>query len=252
MAAKALPQVTHQRHVRFRRVFFFFDFFGFLVNSQDFEVTAASKFLTLQESVRDAADLYLSLKHYPLVFLCDTACGFVRHMDCRVPELTDKIWGKFCGCFEEPKLGVSPNKGMNVPIITTAEYRDREAPMFESSDSTVHPLSGESRRYVLGDRFHNASNPHKSPLCLYHDINLAEQSNAIKTSYQESENNRKNVRRLRSSCVQSFDTHFIYNFLMDYYQNQEIVTEQYRIASMNLKDGQKVVRDSYMRFVIQN
>ncbi|XP_068748643.1 uncharacterized protein [Montipora capricornis] len=44
-------------------------------------VTVASKFLTLQESVRDAADLYLSLKHPPPIFVCDTPCGFVRHMD---------------------------------------------------------------------------------------------------------------------------------------------------------------------------
>lgn len=34
-----------------------------------FQVTAASKFLTLQESVRDPADLYLSFKHYPLLFI---------------------------------------------------------------------------------------------------------------------------------------------------------------------------------------
>ena len=66
-------------------------------------------------------------------------------------------------------------------------------------------------RYVLGDRFHVANNPHKSPLCWYHDINLLQQSNTIKTSYQESENNRENVWRLRSSCMQNFSSHF-YNY----------------------------------------
>lgn len=35
----------------------------------------ASEFLTLQESVRNAADLYLSLRYQPPVFICDTPCG---------------------------------------------------------------------------------------------------------------------------------------------------------------------------------
>lgn len=78
------------------------------------------------------------------------------------------------------------------------------------------------------------------------------QSNTIKTSYQESENNRKNVRRLRSSCMQSFSTHFFYNFLMDFYQNEAIVKEQKALAEKDLKLGQEVSRDGYMHFVIQD
>ena len=69
-----------------------------------FQVTVASKFLTLQESVRDPADLYLSLKHYPLLFICDTPGGFVRHMDVREPETTKQLWGPFSGCLEQPIL----------------------------------------------------------------------------------------------------------------------------------------------------
>ena len=50
-----------------------------------FQSTVASKFLTLTESVRDAADLYLSLKHPPIVFINDTPCGFVHHVESREP-----------------------------------------------------------------------------------------------------------------------------------------------------------------------
>ncbi|CAB3993984.1 Hypothetical predicted protein [Paramuricea clavata] len=115
-----------------------------------------------------------------------------------------------------------------------AEYRLKNVETIQSSDTLIHPFTGSSRRYVLGDRFHTASNPHKSPLYEYHNINLLEQSNSIKTSYQESENNRKNVRHLQSSCMQNFSTH-----LMDFYQNTEIVREQY-IAYKELKTVQKV------------
>ena len=69
----------------------------------------ASKFLTLAESVRDAADIYLSLKYPPPVFISDSPCGFARHMECRVPEVTNILWAENCGCFEKPSLGKSPN-----------------------------------------------------------------------------------------------------------------------------------------------
>lgn len=54
----------------------------------------ASKFLSFAESIRDAADIYLSLKYPPLVFITDSPCGFARHMECRVPDVTDIVWGE--------------------------------------------------------------------------------------------------------------------------------------------------------------
>ena len=39
-------------------------------------------------------------------------------------------------------------------------------------------------------------------------------------SYQEMKNNQKNKKRLRSSCVQSFRVHFLYNYLMDFYRRE--------------------------------
>ncbi len=72
------------------------------------QCTVASKFLTLTESVRDAADLYLSLKYPPIVFVCDTPCGLVRHMECRCKETARKLWGERAGCFEKPCLDKEP------------------------------------------------------------------------------------------------------------------------------------------------
>ena len=74
----------------------------------------ASKFLTLAESVRDAADLYLSLKYPPPVFIGDSPCGFARHMECRVPAVTDIAWGENYGCFEKPEFGKRPNVSINI------------------------------------------------------------------------------------------------------------------------------------------
>ena len=73
-----------------------------------FQCTVASKFLGLTESVRDAADLYLSLKYPPIVFINDTPCGFVRHMECRCLETSKQLWGDRCGCFEKPVVEMEP------------------------------------------------------------------------------------------------------------------------------------------------
>lgn len=68
----------------------------------------ASKFLLLQESVRDPADLFLSLKYPPPLLITDTPCGFARHMDLREPEIAKVIWGNRSGCLEIPSLEKSP------------------------------------------------------------------------------------------------------------------------------------------------
>jgi len=112
-----------------------------------------------------------------------------------------------------------------------------------------HPTTGKKRRYIAGDRFHASVNPHKSELCAYHDINLLEQSNCFGTSYQESTNKTKN-RRLQSSTVQSFFVHFLYNYLMDYYGNEQIVLKQRKDIESMLGTHQVVTRDKFHRFVI--
>lgn len=137
-----------------------------------------------------------------------------------------------------------------MPEIVPVEYRTTVAAAKPESSLLHfdHPVSQTSRRFVVGDRFHTSANPHKSPLCEYHNINNCAQAFTLKTSYQESENNRKNKNRLRSSCMQSFHIHFYYNYLMDFYQNEKVVEEQKQ--KLEATSGRAVSRDRYMKFVI--
>ena len=66
----------------------------------------------------------------------------------------------------------------------------------------------------------------------------------------ESENARKNQRWLRSTCDQNFGLHFLFNFLMDFYQNEAIVKAQKNSLQFHLKCGQKISRDRFHRFAI--
>ena len=137
-----------------------------------------------------------------------------------------------------------------MPEIVPVEYRNVAAAA--SPESTLpelhHPVSQMSRRFVVGDRFHTSAKPHKSPLCEYHNINNCAQAFTLKTSYQGSENNRKNKKRLRSSCMQSFHIHFYYNYLMDFYQNEKVVEEQKQ--KLEATSCRSVSRDRYMKFVV--
>uniref|UniRef100_A0A7M5UYH7 HMG domain-containing protein n=2 Tax=Clytia hemisphaerica TaxID=252671 RepID=A0A7M5UYH7_9CNID len=213
--------------------------------------TVCSKLMILTESVRDAADLWLSLKYPPVMFICDTPCTFVQHVNKRKPDLAKKYWDDFDGCFEKPTLDKDPNSEMDVPNIVPIEFRDVAPIPMNPKNSNVHPITYKERRYVAGDRFHTGTNPHKSPLCEYHNVNLAQQGNTLKTSYQESMNNKKNKLRNRTSCTQGFLHHFYYNYLMNFYENEEIVSKQRRnLENMVSNTGKIVKRDEYSRFVV--
>lgn len=213
--------------------------------------TVASKFLSLTESVRDAADLYLSLKHPPVVFINDTPCGFVRHMECRDPAIAQELWGSTAGCFQTPTLHQDPEGNQNFPCIVPLEYSDGSNIRKQSSVvARSHPLIDTTKHFVPGDWFHASANPHQSHLCKFHDLDLCLQANTIKASIQESQNNRKNQRRLRSSTVQNFETHVTFNYLMDFYQNEEVVDRQQKILKQRLSEGQHLTRDNCLRFKI--
>ncbi|KXJ09785.1 HMG domain-containing protein 3 [Exaiptasia diaphana] len=72
--------------------------------------TYGSKLLTLTESVRDAADLYLSMKYVPTTFICDSPCGLARHLELREKTLTTKLWEDNCACFERPTIDKPPSQ----------------------------------------------------------------------------------------------------------------------------------------------
>ena len=60
----------------------------------------------------------------------------------------------------------------------------------------------------------------------------------------------KKAKRLRSSCHQTFETRILFNFLMDFYQNEQIVERQMTILSSGLKDSQRLARDEMLHLVV--
>ena len=112
----------------------------------------------------------------------------------------------------------------NVPEIVPQEYwgTSTQLPKPEDLEPFQHPVTLSTQWCILADRFHSSQNPHKSPLCRYHDIDKCLQSLTIKTSYQEIENSCKNQWKLPSPCAQSFGMHFLFNYLMNFYHEANV------------------------------
>lgn len=140
-------------------------------------------------------------------------------------------------------------KQVSIPDLVSSEFKPQVTPV-KNVSKWQHPTTGLNRRYIVDDRFHSSVNPHKSELCAYHGMNLLEQSNCIGTSYQESVNQLKK-KRLQSSTVQSFFVHFLYNYLMDFYGNEQVVLKQQRELNSRLGPNQVIIRDEFQRFIIK-
>ena len=102
-----------------------------------------------------------------------------------------------------------------MPEIVPLEFRDKsiQLPRPDELIRYQHPITMTTRHFILSDPFHIMSNPQKSPLCVFHDIDKCRQGITIKTSYQETENSRKNYCHW-SAYEQSFVTHFFFTIKM--------------------------------------
>ena len=96
----------------------------------------------LTESVRDAADLFLSIRYPPVMFINDTPCGLARHMECRCPNISSELWGNRTGCFKKPTTGVDSGTTTRVKTHKLLQVCKQElvASLFTSCQQVVFAL----------------------------------------------------------------------------------------------------------------
>ena len=60
---------------------------------------------------------------------------------------------------------------VSIPEVVPAEFSSVKLSEgnlnFDLASPLQHPLTGSARRYVVDDRFHTSTNPHKSKLCVF-------------------------------------------------------------------------------------
>lgn len=115
----------------------------------------------------------------------------------------------------------------------------------------IHPLSLSMDRYILGDRFHDStkSSGHKRESCQFHRMNLCPELSTYKSVTSEVINSKIKSTRLQSSCQQNLFHYFIYNRLMDYWHNKQIVDKQFKNMLSKAHKSETITRDYYHRFI---
>merc|ERR1719318_335400 len=182
--------------------------------------------MILQESVVDPSDIYLSLLYPPLLQVLDDPCTFIAHLFCTEPVLSNELFGPNKGCFEPPHKTQPPRTDHDCPELLPLSMNPRIPCMnaIDNPKSRVHPISQTIRRKVLGTKI---SESHKNQNeCLFHNVRNCLQSSQIKTMSQEGLQMRRKAKRVTSGKRQSFESHFLFNFLLDALDNCETRKKQ--------------------------
>ena len=113
--------------------------------------------------------------------------------------------------------------------------------------SSVHPLTQTRDRFLVGDRFHDGPqvSGHKKPTCKFHNMRLCPELNQFQSVTSEVINSKIKSTRLQSSSQQNMVHYFLYNRLMDYWHNIEIVNKQLQEMKLRLQPGEHIVRIPY-------
>ena len=106
-------------------------------------------------------------------------------------------------------------------------------------------------RYIVGDRFHDGTKTsgHKKDTCKYHGMKLCPQLTTYRSVTSEVINSKIKSTRLQSSNQQNLYHYFIYNRLMDYFHNRDIVQQQYNAMKSKAQKGETISRDCPHRLI---
>ena len=117
----------------------------------------------------------------------------------------------------------------------------------------MHPLTCTTYRYIVGDRFHGVkTSGHKKDTCKYHHMDLCPELKQYKSVTSEVINSKIKSVRLQNSIKQNIVHYFLYNRLMDYWHNRNIIDKQYQTMLVHAHPGETVTRDDLHHFMYIN
>ena len=129
------------------------------------------------------------------------------------------------------------------------------APIFEEhsySNNYIHPITGTYQKFVVGDRFHDSvRSGHKKPTCKFHNIDLCPDLKKYRSVTSEIINSRIKSTHLKASSQQNFKHYVLYNRLMDYWRNRDIIQKQYNLMVSQCNNDEYVTRDHLHRFIFK-
>ncbi|XP_032861954.2 HMG domain-containing protein 3 isoform X2 [Tyto alba] len=203
------------------------------------QVVCGSKYIVRGENARDHVDLLVSSRHWPPVYVVDTASSVALCADVCCPGLTSQMWGKNQGCFSDP---MDPPAYVSCPELLDQHY---SVDMTVAEHSVQHPVTKSSARRIV----HTGSeqNSHRDPTARHHCISLCrelEPYSAIIAAINDSKTS--NIRQ-KPITFENATHYYLYNRLMDFLTSREIVNRQIQEIVQSCQPGEVVIRDALYR-----
>ncbi|NWW77323.1 HMGX3 protein, partial [Climacteris rufus] len=203
------------------------------------QVVCGSKYIVRGENARDHVDLLVSSRHWPPVYVVDTASSVALCADLCCPGLTSQMWGKNQGCFSDP---MEPPTYVSCPELLDQHY---SVDVLVAEPSLQHPITKSPARRIVhtGAEQSGARDPMARHRCLALCREL-EPYGAIIAAISDSKTS--NVRQ-RPITFENPTHYYLYNRLMDFLTSREIVNRQIQEIVQSCQPGEVVIRDALYR-----
>ncbi|NXL87862.1 HMGX3 protein, partial [Alectura lathami] len=203
------------------------------------QVVCGSKYIVRGENARDHVDLLVSSRHWPPVYVVDTASSVALCADIHCPDLTSQMWGKNQGCFSDP---MDPPTYVSCPELLDQHY---SVDMMVAEHSVQHPITKSSARRIV----HTGSeqDSHRDPTARHRCISLCRELEPYSTVIAAIGNSRTSSIRQRPITFENATHYYLYNRLIDFLTSREIVNRQIQEIVQSCQPGEVVIRDALYR-----
>ncbi|XP_030903231.2 HMG domain-containing protein 3 isoform X1 [Melopsittacus undulatus] len=203
------------------------------------QVVCGSKYIVRGENARDHVDLLVSSRHWPPVYVVDTASSVALCADVCCSSLTSQMWGKNQGCFSDP---MDPPTYVSCPELLDQHY---SVDMTVAEHSVQHPITKSATRRIVHTGLEQNSS--QDPTAQHHCMSLCrelEPYSAIIAAINDSKTS--NVRQ-KPITFENATHYYLYNRLMDFLTSREIVNRQIQEIVQSCQPGEVVIRDALYR-----
>ncbi|NWI21441.1 HMGX3 protein, partial [Crypturellus soui] len=203
------------------------------------QVVCGSKYIVRGENARDHVDLLVSSRHWPPVYVVDTASSVALCADVCCPDLTSQMWGKNQGCFSDP---MDPPTYVSCPELLDQHY---SVDMTVAEHSVQHPVTKSATRRIV----HMASeqNSHHDPTARHHCISLCRELEPYSSVIAAMGDSKTSSIRQRPITFENATHYYLYNRLVDFLTSREIVNRQIQEIVQSCQPGEVVIRDALYR-----
>ncbi|NXP71587.1 HMGX3 protein, partial [Ramphastos sulfuratus] len=203
------------------------------------QVVCGSKYIVRGENARDHVDLLISSRHWPPVYVVDTASSVALCADICCPGLTAQMWGKNQGCFSDP---MDPPTYVSCPELLDQHY---SVDVSVAEHSLQHPITKSLARRVVHAGSEQGSQ--RDPTAGHRCLSLCRELEPYDAVIAAMGTSKTSGIRQRPITFENATHYYLYNRLLDFLTSREIVNRQIQEVVQSCQPGEVVIRDALYR-----